>query len=74
MLDGYPVGPSRHTAGFIDQRSQIWSIMSQAHSAAHLYQKRYQKLNRRCDGTLAQHGLKRFDVPRVVYRELTKGL
>jgi len=44
--------------------------MSQAHSAAHLYE----MLNRMCDGALAQHGLKRSDVPRVVYHEVTKGL
>lgn len=62
--------PTRHAARLIDRLSEIWSILSQAHSAAHLYE----ELSRKCDSVLAVHGLKRSDVPRVAYQELTKGL
>ena len=61
--------PARHAAALLDRLSEIWSILSQAHSAAHLYE----ELSRKCGSALAEQGLKRSDLPRVAYHELTKG-
>ncbi len=70
MLDAYLERPTRQAALLLERLSEIWSILSQAHSAAHLYE----ELSRKCDNTLAEQGLKRSDVPRAAYHELTKGL
>jgi|RhiMethySRZTD1v2_1073278.scaffolds.fasta_scaffold264168_4 hypothetical protein len=70
MLDAYPERPTRHAARLLDRLSEIWSILSQAYSAAHLYE----ELSRKCDSALAEQGLKRSDVPRAAYHELTKRL
>ena len=70
MLDAYLERPTRHAARLLDLLSEIWSILSQAHAAAHLYE----ELSRKCDSALAEQGLKRSDVPRAAYHELTKGL
>jgi hypothetical protein len=70
MLDTYRERPTRHAASLLDRLSEIWSILLQAHSAAHLYE----ELRSKCDSALAEQGLKRSDVPRAAYHELTKGL
>ena len=66
------------TNGYRDNRNQenllgaIWDvffILGRAQSAARLYE----ELDRRCDAALAEQGLKRADVPRAIYKELTKG-
>ena len=57
-------------AGLLDQLSQICRLLSQAHSAAHVYE----TLSRKCDAALAERGLRRSDVPRIAYYELTKWL
>jgi hypothetical protein len=49
--------------------SEILSILSQALSAAH----HYEQLSRQCDAALAKRGLRRADLPRAAYCELTKG-
>lgn len=69
MLDAHLERPTRHAAGLLDRLSEVWSILSQAYLAAHLYE----ELSRKCDSALAEQGLKRSDVPRAVFRELTKG-
>jgi hypothetical protein len=69
MLDACLKRPTRHAARLLDRISEIWSILSQAHSATHLYE----ELSRKCDSALAEQGLKRSDVPRAAYHELTKG-
>lgn len=48
---------------------ELLSILSQALSAAH----NYEQMSRQCNAALAQRGLKRSDLPRVAYSELTKG-
>jgi hypothetical protein len=70
MLDALIDSPTRQAARLLDRLSEVWSILSQAHSAARLYE----ELSRKCDGALTEQGLKRSDVPRSVYHELTKGL
>jgi hypothetical protein len=70
MLDACLERPKRRAAGLLDRLSEIWSIPSQAYSAAHLYE----ELSHKCDSALAEQGLKRSDVPRAAYYELTRGL
>ncbi len=70
MLDTYLERTTRHAASLLDRLLEVWSILSQAHSAAHLYE----ELGRKCDSALAGQGLKRSDVLRAAYHELTKGL
>jgi hypothetical protein len=70
MLDTRLERPARHAAGLLDRLTEVWSILSQAVAAAHLYE----ELSRKCDSALAEQGIERFDVPRAAYRELTKGL
>jgi hypothetical protein len=67
MLDAYPLR-SKRRAGLLDRLSQTLSVLSQANSAAHLYA----ELSRKCDAALAEQGLRRSDVPRLAYHELTK--
>jgi len=61
--------PPRNAASFLERFGEILSILSQAQSAAH----QYEQLNRLCDAALAERGLKRADLPRAAFRELTKG-
>ena len=70
MLDACLERPTRRTAGLLDRLSEIWSILSHAYSAAQFYE----ELSHKCDSALAQQGLKRSDVPRATYHELTRGL
>ena len=58
-----------HAPGLLASLSEVLSILSQALAAAH----HYDELRRKCDAALAQRGLKRADLPRAAYRELTKG-
>jgi hypothetical protein len=67
MLDACPVLSNRH-ASLLDRLWSILWLLRQAHSAAHLYE----ELSRRCDAALAQQGLRRTDVLRVVHNELTR--
>jgi hypothetical protein len=69
MLDAYPVRLSQGAPSLFDRLSEIRLILSQALSAAH----HYEQLSRQCDATLAQQGLKRAELPRFAYGELTKG-
>lgn len=69
MIDAIPVRHRRQASRLLDRLSEIWSILSHARSAAHLYE----ELSRKCDSALAKQGLKRSDLPRVAYHELTKG-
>lgn len=69
MLDAHSERLPRHAPGLLEQFSEILSILSQAASAAH----HCEELRRQCDAALAQRGLKRADLPRIAYYELTKG-
>jgi hypothetical protein len=55
-------------SGLFEQFCEVLSILSQAASAAH----HYEELRRQCDAALAQRGLKRADLPRIAYYELTR--
>ena len=68
MLDAYSEWLPRHAAGLIERFSEVLSILSQAASAAH----HYEKLRRQCNAALAQQGLKRADLPRIAHYELTQ--
>jgi hypothetical protein len=63
-------GQRDKAAGLLGRLLETWSILSQAHSAAHPYE----ELSRKCDSALAKQGLERSDVPRAAYNELKKGL
>jgi hypothetical protein len=69
MLDAHPVRLPRHAPSLLERFSEILSILSQALSAAH----HYEELSRKCDAALAERGLKRADLPRAAFKELTKG-
>ena len=69
MLGTHSEWLPRHPPGFLEQFCEILSILSQAASAAHYYE----DLRRHCDAALAQRCLKRGDLPRLAYYELTKG-
>src|SRR5262249_22687028 len=69
MLDVYIERPTRHAARLLDRLSEILSILSQAHSAAHFYE----ELSRKGDSAPAEQGLKRSDVRCVAYNDLRKG-
>lgn len=68
MLDAYFEWLPRHAPGLIERFFEALSILSQAASAAH----HYVELRRQCDAALDQQGLKRADLPRIAYYEVTK--
>jgi hypothetical protein len=69
MLDARPVLLQWRALGLFERLLEILTILSQAASASHLYD----DLSHQCDGALAERGLKRADLPRAAYNELTKG-
>ena len=69
MLNVYVAPQLRHTSGFLESLPEILSILSQALVVAH----HYEALSGQCNAALAQRGLKRSDLPRAAYNELTKG-
>ena len=60
---------NRNQANLLDAIKDVFFILKRAQSAARLYE----DLDRRCGAALAEQGLKRADVPRAIYKELTKG-
>jgi hypothetical protein len=69
MLDAYPL-LSKGRVSLLERFSQVLSLLSQAHSAAHFYE----DLSRQCDAALAQQGLRRTDLLRIAYDQLTREL
>ena len=64
-----PATGHRHHRDLLVAIWDIFFILMRAQSAEH----RYEQLNRQCDAALAQQGLRRADLPRAIYNELTKG-
>ena len=72
VLNVIPNNGHRYNQDQANLLGTIWDvlfILGRAQSAARLYE----ELDRRCDAALAELGLKRADVPRAIYKELTKG-
>lgn len=68
VLNGATVRARRSAEGLLARAREVWRICCRAGSAAH----HYEQLKSQSDEELAEKGLKRGEVPREAFEQLTK--